>query len=93
MSPGYIYIISNPLWPGYSKVGRARRVSDRLRNYQTYSPHRDYRLNHSIPVQDRYLAEAVAHRHLAGYRVLGTEWFVIDPTDAFTLIHPHLKET
>lgn len=38
----YIYIISNPAFVGYYKVGTAGIVANRLANYQTSDPHRRY---------------------------------------------------
>lgn len=42
---GYVYVISNPAWPGRFKIGSTIDVVDRLNSYQTYSPNRDYILN------------------------------------------------
>jgi len=43
---GYIYIISNPAWKGYYKIGRTVDIHSRMGSYQTSSPHRDYYLEH-----------------------------------------------
>jgi hypothetical protein len=42
---GFVYCISNPSFPGYVKVGITKDVTKRLANYQTYDPHRSYRLD------------------------------------------------
>ena len=40
----YVYIISNPAWPGEYKVGIAGEPDSRLKTYQTGAPNRDYNL-------------------------------------------------
>lgn len=41
---GFVYVISNPTWPGFYKIGMSTNPKRRLAQYQTYSPHRDYKL-------------------------------------------------
>ena len=42
---GYIYVITNPAWPDWSKIGRTKqKPEDRLKQYHIGSPHRDYEL-------------------------------------------------
>jgi hypothetical protein len=41
---GFVYCISNPSFAGYVKVGITKDISKRLASYQTYDPHRSYRL-------------------------------------------------
>ena len=45
---GYLYIITNENFPGWVKVGVTKDLDARLNNYQTASPHRNYRLVYSI---------------------------------------------
>ena len=40
---GFVYIITNPAYPGYVKIGKALDVLSRLNSYHTYSPKRDYK--------------------------------------------------
>lgn len=54
---GYVYIISNPAWPEYIKVGSSIDVSTRLDTYQTYSPYRDYKLEKYFLSLDRFTDE------------------------------------
>ncbi len=44
ITEGFVYVISNPAWPGLYKVGMTTNPKRRLAQYQTYSPHRDYKL-------------------------------------------------
>lgn len=39
---GYVYIVSNKAWPDKYKIGSTISIPDRLKTYQSYSPHRDY---------------------------------------------------
>ena len=45
---GYLYIISNPDFPDYCKIGITENISDRLSVYQTSSPHRNYKVEYYI---------------------------------------------
>ena len=44
---GSVYILGNPAWPDWVKVGMALDAEDRLNNYQTGGPFRDYVLYYS----------------------------------------------
>ena len=57
---GYVYVISNPAWKGWYKVGMAVDSQDRCGSYQTSSPHRDYRLEYSKYFLNRKVAEEIA---------------------------------
>jgi len=85
---GYIYVIRNPAWAGYCKVGQAVDADERLRGYQTSSPWRDYTLAGKWFVQDRRVAERLVHAALARHFISG-EWF----TEFDTHIPPIITET
>ena len=57
---GQVYVITNPNFPEWVKVGMAVDAEDRLNNYQTSSPFRDYTLVSAWSVTDRRTAEAEA---------------------------------
>lgn len=80
---GFIYIIGNPSWPDYYKVGMTLDTKERLSSYQTYSPFRDYKLYHYRFVEDRRNAEKQLHKVLEEYSCKG-EWFNIPLLDVFT---------
>lgn len=46
----FIYVMSNPAFPGWYKIGRSTNVKERLRNYQTNYPLRDSIINFYIEV-------------------------------------------
>lgn len=78
---GQVYIISNPAWEGWIKVGMAVDAKDRLNNYQTSSPYRDYNLVYTIDTPDRRWTERKMHDILNGMITLEkqNEWFKIEP--------------
>ena len=73
---GYVYIINNPCWDGWVKVGMAIDAEDRCKQYQTSSPFRDYKLCYLKHFEDRKIAEQLAHKELK--KITDTyngEWF------------------
>ena len=68
VTEGQVYIITNPSFPEWVKVGMAVNAEDHLRGYQTSSPFRDYELFYSWSVNDRRTVETEAHSILK-------EWF------------------
>ena len=68
------------------KVGMAVDSSDRLRNYQTCSPFRDYDVLYSYKVKDRRKGENKAHKRLAKECNNINEWFKLNPAVANDLI-------
>lgn len=82
---GFLYVITNPAWPGYSKIGRTTNAVSRHRTYQTASPHRDFDLFYRRWFPDVCLAEATLKSLYPGHRELG-EWHLIHPEDAASLL-------
>ena len=73
---GYVYIISNPAWKGWYKVGMAVDSQDRCGSYKTSSPHRDYRLEYSKYFLNRKVAEEIAHDVISEISLdRNGEWF------------------
>ena len=83
---GQVYIITNPAWDGWVKVGMAVDAMDRIKNYQTSSPFRDYSLLYSYEVNDRRAGEAAAHARLSKECDNINEWFRLPPAIANELI-------
>jgi hypothetical protein len=81
---GYVYVITNPAWPGCVKVGRAGDPDRRLAGYQTASPKRDYERPFMQFAKDCFALESLVHRELAN-RLEG-EWFEVDVDTAVAAI-------
>lgn len=82
---GEVYIIHNPSFPGWIKVGMALSANDRLKQFQTSSPFRDYELIKAYKVEDRRLSEAEAHKTLGNKNRKG-EWFHMDHNAAIAIL-------
>ena len=74
-----MYVISNPAWENWYKIGKAVDARDRWNSYQTSSPHRDYVLITSKVVKNRGVAERMAHSLAEGLcKKRANEWFYIE---------------
>lgn len=49
---GILYLISNPAFPNYYKIGITQDLDNRLSSYQTYDPHRRFKVEHYKFVND-----------------------------------------
>ena len=96
---GHVYIISNPAWNGWYKVGKAVDADDRCQSYNTSSPLRDYKVEYKIYVQDRNKGEKIAHTQaLKKTQTYSGEWFkiclkdLIETLDSIPIIEKKLKD-
>lgn len=78
ITEGFVYIISNPAWPGMYKVGMTSNVSKRLASYQTYSPKRDYALKHWSFWEDKREAEKFV---LSISKIYSHEWISLESSE------------
>ena len=86
-SEGEVYLIMNPAWPEWVKVGKAAIATDRLSNYQTSSPFRDYIIIKSIKTEDRHAAETDILIRFEDESVERRgEWFKISKEKAIELL-------
>jgi len=84
---GEVYLIMNPAWPEWVKVGKAAIATDRLSNYQTSSPFRDYIIIESIKTEDRHATETdLLIRFEAESVERRGEWFKISKEKASELL-------
>ena len=81
---GQVYILRNPAFPSWCKIGMAVDAQDRLKQYQTSSPYRDYEVVKTYSTDDRRTAEADAHALLEKHYARRGEWFVCDASLAIT---------
>lgn len=76
---GEVYVIKNPAWKNWYKIGKAIDSTDRCSGYQTSSPHRDYELVTYKKVKHRGVAEKMAHSLAESLsRKRANEWFYIE---------------
>jgi hypothetical protein len=87
-SEGEVYIITNPAWKGWIKIGMAIDANDRCNQYQTSSPMRDYKLKFKKYFDDRRTAEQTAHT-LCAKKANNRkgEWFKLDIKTAKDIIN------
>lgn len=76
---GFIYIISNSEFPNYYKIGVTSDINNRLRTYQTSSPHRNYKLEYYIYHPNCYLAEQKIRENMKYFaKEIKNEWYMVD---------------
>jgi len=83
---GQVYIIHNPSFPSWCKIGMAIDAEDRLKQYQTSSPYRDYKLYKVYNTDNRREAESISHLILAEQHERRGEWFVCPTNVAANLL-------
>jgi hypothetical protein len=84
---GSVYVVGNPSWPEWVKVGMAIDADDRLKSYQTGSPFRDYMVYYSFLTKDRRKSEAEAHIKLERKFKRKNEWFKCSPEQAIEVLN------
>ena len=73
---GFVYVLTNPAWPGWLKVGMAVDADDRCSSYQTSSPFRDFEIRYKRFFKNKQVAEKEAHALLSGLATdVNGEWF------------------
>ena len=89
---GVVYVITNPAFDGWVKIGRAHDGHNRFKDYQTYSPYRDYALEYVSGVFSSR-AEAEKAVHIGAKQIAqqhskydNGEWFKMSVQDAINVI-------
>ncbi len=72
---GEIYVLSNPAWKGWYKIGMAANADDRLLSYQTSAPFRDFKIEYRCFTKDRARAERRVHAKIGKHIEQRNEWF------------------
>jgi DNA-directed RNA polymerase subunit RPC12/RpoP len=76
---GEVYVLKNPAWSNWYKIGKAIESTDRCNQYQTGSPHRDYEIVTYKKFKHRGVAEKMAHSLAESLsRKRANEWFYIE---------------
>lgn len=89
---GQVYILYSPAYPSWIKVGMAVDAEDRLKQFQTGSPYRDYVLVKAYDTDDRRKAESEVHELLRKTHGSKNEWFVIAAPVAKEILDGYFDE-
>ena len=89
---GQVYILYSPAYPSWVKIGMAVDAEDRLKQFQTGSPYRDYILIKSYDTKDRRRAESEIHELLRKTHGSKNEWFVIAAPVAERILDGYFDE-
>jgi hypothetical protein len=89
---GQVYILYSPAYPSWCKIGMAVDAEDRLKQFQTSSPYRDYTLIATYDTSDRRKAEKFAHNLLEKRHERRGEWFCIQHPVAVSILELPMRE-
>ena len=90
---GQIYIMITPAYPGWCKVGMAIDAEDRVKQFQTGSPFRDYKLFKFFETDNRRESEKQAH-YILQEKIADRrgEWFHLSPKEAEKILTGYFEE-
>lgn len=79
--PSWIYIVTNPAWPSFCKIGVTQNIKGRVKTYRVSSPYGDYECVHAeyFHEHDQYINSM--YEHFGEARGHG-EWFEVTVADA-----------
>lgn len=89
---GQVYILYSPAYPSWVKIGMAVDAEDRIKQFQTGSPYRDYVLVKAYATDDRRKAESEVHKLLEKTYARKNEWFVIAAPVAKEILDGYFNE-
>ena len=93
MKSGYLYIIINPAFPSWCKVGITMNLKERLHLYQTCDPHRGYKLVYSLYHPAYKEAEKKIKEAMKPFaKSIKNEWFECDATTARVRLEEQLSD-
>lgn len=75
---GLVYIITNPAWADFVKIGMTIDLDDRIKSYQTYSPLKDFKVEKYNFVLNRRREEKELLKLVPNYE---SEWVSIKYKD------------
>ena len=92
MKGGYLYIVTNPVHPGFVKVGVTEDIKERLHVYQTSDPKRKYKMEFYIFHPDCYKAEKEIKKMMKFFaKSQRNEWFEVSLPIAITRLQEQVE--
>ncbi len=89
--PGWVYIVVNPLFDGWVKIGCTRNHNKRIRNFQTYAPVNYDMVHKHHSTELCYRDEQKVHKKLEERGIeKHREWFKMPVEDAWDAINSYL---
>lgn len=95
---GYIYVVSNPSWPEWVKVGKAKSSKTTfLAGYNRCSPFRDFECHAMVITKNYSQVEPKAHKALEKLYErnkgrVSCEWFKCTPEQAIEVIETVIEK-
>ncbi len=88
----YVYVITSPdFYPTKFKVGKHRGRPNKLNNrYKTYLPHVEIVILQGITHSE--IHEANIHKKLEKYRIINSEWYLIDRDTICNIVNEYFTE-
>jgi hypothetical protein len=92
LNAGFVYLLSNPAFPGWVKMGSTVNVNERVSSYQTSDPLRSFVIEKKWFVFNRKSVEKslINIASTSGYRV-NNEWAQIDAASLINLAQTKLN--
>lgn len=88
ITEGYVYVLINPRFTDWIKVGKTNNIQTRLYSYQIASPFRDYEIYYTKKFRDYGRAEKIALSKLKKKaEEQRGEWFKMDRDKAIPVIN------
>ena len=79
----HVYVLTNPAYDGWVVIGQTKNLKSRISGYNSADPHRAFKLEHSVVLEDYYAAE---DKLKAAFESKG-EWLKADVNDVIDFIN------
>jgi hypothetical protein len=83
---GFIYVLVNPAWPNWVKIGQTDTPDKRLKQFWTATPHRDHEFVYLKETNDMDKAERQAHTIAESKTKRKNEWFKLTVEQAIEVL-------
>ena len=84
---GFLYVITNPTFSGWCKIGITHNIESRLRQYQTGDPFRSYEVVFSDIIDNKRLIESQIKQFCTNRTIeIRGEWYKLPVSEASGLV-------